>query len=147
MDCQPTQAAVRDYGARWAIEIVFTQMTKTDVFAGGAGGDHVADFDRVVGDDDSINQQFDQAPFLLEGCLSQAALHTVAKRGDRGDESGQFGGAIDVGVKLLRLCGPRLDFLVQFRSPPLVFRQCDYPRQISLSQPFDLALKLRLSPA
>lgn len=74
-------------------------------------------------------------------------MHPVAKRGDRGDESGQFGGVIDVGVKLLCLCGQRLDFLVQFRSPSLVFRQCDYTRQISLSQPFDLALKVRLSLA
>ena len=51
-------------------QIVFTQMTKADVFAGRAGGDHVADFDLVVGDNDSINQQFDQHPFLLEGRLS-----------------------------------------------------------------------------
>ena len=43
------ETALENYQERWPIEIVFTQMTKTSVLAGGAGGDDVADFDFVVG--------------------------------------------------------------------------------------------------
>jgi hypothetical protein len=54
------------YRRRWLVEIVFTQMTKAGVFAGGADGDDVTDFDLVIGDHDPINQQFDERAFLLE---------------------------------------------------------------------------------
>jgi hypothetical protein len=67
------QATALDVAYRLAsiIEIVFTQMTKAGVFAGGAGGDDVADFDFVVGDHDPVDQQFDERAFLLErGCPS-----------------------------------------------------------------------------
>jgi putative transposase len=39
----------------WGIEIVCTQMTKTDVFAGRRGRNHVANFDVVVRHHDPIN--------------------------------------------------------------------------------------------
>src|SRR5512134_3382340 len=39
----------------WGIEIVFTQMTKTRVFPIRIGGDHVANFDFIVGHNHAIN--------------------------------------------------------------------------------------------
>ncbi len=40
----------------WGIEIISTQMTKTDVFAAGAGRDHVSDLHIAVGDDHPVYQ-------------------------------------------------------------------------------------------
>ena len=88
------------YKARNLIEIVFTQMTKAGVLAGGAGGDNVADFDLVVGDHDPIDQQFDQRAFLRERGVGQAGADPLAKRGDRSGQSGQFGVVIDLGCLL-----------------------------------------------
>src|SRR3989440_7545775 len=45
-------------GARWHIEIVQPQMTKTDLFAARSGGDHITDLHLPVSHDDAINQQF-----------------------------------------------------------------------------------------
>ena len=70
----------------WAIEIVSSQMTKTKVFTAGGGGDHVTDLHLLVGDDDTINEQFNQLPFLLKGGLRQSILHSRAKRFDRLDQ-------------------------------------------------------------
>src|SRR5258706_5667048 len=46
--------------------IVCTQMTKSDVLTGRRRGEDVVDLDRVVGDDDAINEQFDQLAALVE---------------------------------------------------------------------------------
>src|SRR5258708_443810 len=49
--------------------IVCTQITKSDVFTGRRRGEDVVDLDRVVGDDDAINEQFDQLAALVEAGL------------------------------------------------------------------------------
>jgi len=58
------------YRARWQMEIVQSQMTKTKMFAGGGGGDHVTDLHLLADDHDAVNQQFNQLPFLFKGGLS-----------------------------------------------------------------------------
>ena len=63
----------------WGIEIVCTQMTKTDVFAGRAGRDHVTDFHVTIGDDHAINQQEHQFALVLKGGLRQALLDALAE--------------------------------------------------------------------
>ena len=126
------------------LEIVFTQMTKAGVFAGGAGGDDVADFDFVVGDHDPVDQQFDERAFLLERGVGQAGLDPLAKCGDRGGQSGQFGLVIDLGIEWLGLGGQGLDFLVQILSPARVFGQGDHGAQIGLGQPLDLPFQVDL---
>ena len=75
------EATVLDVAYRLVslIDIVFTQMTKAGVFASGAGGDDVADFDVVVGDHDSVDQQFDQCAFLRERGVGQAGLGSAGK--------------------------------------------------------------------
>ena len=145
MNCTPTRAAVRDYGNRWGIEIVFTQMTKTGVLAGGTGRDDVADFDFVVGDHDSIDQQFDERAFLRERGVDQADLDPLAKCGDCGGQFGQFGLVIGLGVKLLGLGGQGLDFLVDLLSAALVLGQSDHGGQIGLGQPLDLPFQVDLA--
>ena len=55
-------------------------MTKADVLALGAGGQHVADLDLGVGDDHAVDQQQHELPALLEGGLGQPVPHALAER-------------------------------------------------------------------
>src|SRR6478735_9245253 len=64
---------------RWAVEVVFTQLTKADVLTLRAGGQHVPDFDLVVRDDNSVNQQQHELSALLEGGIRQPVLHPLTK--------------------------------------------------------------------
>ncbi|MFL5662217.1 MAG: ISAs1 family transposase [Ktedonobacteraceae bacterium] len=64
----------------WGIEIVQSQLTKTNLFAGGGGGDHITDLHLVIGDHHAVNQQLNELPFLLKSGLSQAVLHALAER-------------------------------------------------------------------
>ena len=59
---------------RWQLEIVQSQMTKTDVLATGGGWNDITYLDNVVSHDHSVNQQFDNLPFLLEGRVRQDKL-------------------------------------------------------------------------
>ncbi len=65
---------------RWVVEIVFTQMTKPNVFAVRGYGQHVSDFDVGVGDHHAVDEQQHELAALLEAGLGQAALHALAKR-------------------------------------------------------------------
>src|SRR5262249_47919168 len=57
-------------GDKWHLEIVFTQLTKTRGFTTGSRWDSVPDFDIAIGDQDPVDQEFDQGPLLLECGLS-----------------------------------------------------------------------------
>jgi hypothetical protein len=46
-------------------------MTKTRLFTGRAGRDNITEFDLVIGNDDSVDQQFDQLTLLLKAGLFQ----------------------------------------------------------------------------
>lgn len=70
---------VQAIGARWHIEIVQPQMTKTEKLTARSSGDHIADLHLLVGDHDTINQPLNQLSFLLEGGLSQSLLDSLAK--------------------------------------------------------------------
>ena len=54
-------------------------MTKAGSFAGWAGGDHVADLDLTIGDDDTGDQPFDQLSLLLPAGLLHALVHPAAE--------------------------------------------------------------------
>src|SRR4051812_34466887 len=75
---------------RWVVEVVFTQMAKPNVLAVGAGGQHVADLDLGIGDDDAVDQQQHELTALLEAGLGQSALHALAKRFQRGRHAGKL---------------------------------------------------------
>ena len=81
--CTDTHMAPLDvldcYNRRWSMEVVFTQMTKADVLALGTGGQHVADFDLGLGDDDAVDEQQHELAPLLEAGPSQAAPHACAE--------------------------------------------------------------------
>jgi len=86
-------AAKRHAGARarrWVVEVVFTQMTKPDVFAVWAGGQHVSDFDVGVGDDHAVDEQQHELAALLEAGLGQSGLHAPAERLQRRRDAGEL---------------------------------------------------------
>ena len=64
---------------RWVVEIVFTQMTKTDVFAGRGRGNDVADLHVAIGHDHSVDQEQHHLPFLLKCGNRQAFLDPLTK--------------------------------------------------------------------
>lgn len=60
---------IRDFLVPLGLEIVRSQMTKTGVFATGRSRDHVADLYFFSGDNHTINEEFDELPFLFEAGL------------------------------------------------------------------------------
>src|SRR5205085_10455724 len=66
----------------WAIEIVQSQMTKTDLFTPGGGGDHIADLHLIFCHDDTIHEQLNQLSFVLKGRLSQPLRDALTERFD-----------------------------------------------------------------
>jgi hypothetical protein len=67
------------YARRNVVEIVCTQMTKTDMLASGRRGDDVADLDIPVSDDNPINEQLDEVALLLKGGLGQPSLYPLTQ--------------------------------------------------------------------
>ncbi len=51
----------------WVGEIVFTQMTKTDVLAARVGRDDITNFDLGIRHDNPVDQKLDQLTLLFEG--------------------------------------------------------------------------------
>ena len=90
---------------RWVAEIVFTQMTKADVLALGAGGQHVADLDAVIGDDHAVDEQQHESPALLEAGLGQPVLHPRAEDLDGRRHAGELLLACRIVAQLLLLAG------------------------------------------
>jgi transposase len=64
---------------RWVVEMVCTQMTKTNVLAAGAGGNDITNLDLGVFHDDPVNQKFDQLALLRKVCVRQSSLDTRAE--------------------------------------------------------------------
>jgi len=66
-DLKATAQDIADlYKRRWAIEIVFTQMTKARPLAVRTERDDIADFDLTVGDQDTVDQQLHELTPLGE---------------------------------------------------------------------------------
>ncbi|MBK8752432.1 MAG: transposase [Candidatus Competibacteraceae bacterium] len=63
----------------WATEIVFTQMTKTDVLAARVGRDDITNFDLGIRHDNPIDQKIDPLTLLFEGGINQPPLNAGAE--------------------------------------------------------------------
>src|SRR6266536_171165 len=92
---------------RMWIEIVFSQVTKTDVGTRFCGWDDIANFDLFVGYDHTIDQQFDQLTTLGKGGLRQSCLEAFTQRLDRGDGGARL---VELFTHMRQL--PRLDLQV-----------------------------------
>ena len=116
---------IKFYSLRFQIEMVFMQMTKTDMFAGGVGWENISDFDISVRDDYSIDEQFYQFSFLFKTGILQSRSDAAAKIIDRSRQTSQFTLPVYLLNKLLLLSFQPLVFTIQVCSTLLIFRQRD----------------------
>jgi Transposase DDE domain len=134
-------------GIRWVVEVVFTQMTKADVLALGAGGQHVADLDLGVGDDHPVDQQQHELAALLEAGPGQPALHPGPESLERGRHAGELLPAGRVLAQLLLLLGQCPHALLQIASPPSVLVERDDRSEVGVREPLQLVPQVRLAAA
>src|SRR5262249_48069252 len=64
----------------WAAEIVYSQMTKPAGLAGRSYREHITDLDVVPGHYNSVDEQLDELPFLLERRIIETLSHPFCKR-------------------------------------------------------------------
>ena len=79
---EDAQAITREAGhraRRWVVEIVFAQLTKSDVLALGTGGEDVADLHLVVRHDHAIDQQQEELALLVKGGTVEPLLDPLAE--------------------------------------------------------------------
>src|SRR5690242_18018913 len=129
------------------IKVVFTQMTKADVLALGAGGQHVADLDLGVGDDHPVDQQQHELAALLEAGPGQPALHPGPESLERGRHAGELLPAGRVVAQLFLLRGQRLHVPLQVAPPPSVLVERDDRSEVGVREPLQLVPQVRLAPA
>ena len=141
------QEALRAYRRRMWIEIVFTQMTKTHLFAAGVSGNHVADLNVAVGNHHAVDQQLDQSSLLLKGGLGQTDLDSAAKALDGGTHLNRLRTLVSLLVELLGLFFQALVFSFHVGPSALVFRQRDHIVQIGLGETVQLVLQRDLPTA
>ena len=125
----PAAYAVALYRQRWRIEIVFTQMTKTDVLALGAERDHVADLRLVVGDHHPVDEKLHELALLLECSLSDPGTHPLAEALDRADPAGELRLMVYFGFQLLNLDLQDLGLLSELSAPTLMLGQREHTAQ------------------
>jgi SRSO17 transposase len=129
-------------GMRWPIEIVFTQMTKGGGFPRRTGWHDVPNLDLAIGDDDAIDEQFDQMSALGESEVFQGRLKALAEAGDSFRQFGHIDLPLHLSIQLAQLLGQPVLCLLHLLSFTLEFVPADYLRQIGIQQPRLLALKL-----
>ena len=98
-------------------------MTKTHVLTHGRGRDHRANLHIRVGDNDTVNEEFDELPSLLPGGLLEAALHAGAEGFDRVHDPGHIVLPLGFCRELFFLARQRLQVLLQPLAPPLLLLQ------------------------
>jgi hypothetical protein len=113
-------------------------MTKTDMLAARIGGDHVADLDLLVGDDDPIDQELHQFTFLLEGGASKSTAHPLAETFHATDHAGKLHSLLRLRPQLPLLARERLVPLLQIPASSLVLCQRDHLPEVRLGQPLKL---------
>lgn len=139
------EQAVNWYKKRFWIEIVFTQMTKMDVFARRTGRDHVSDLNISIFDNHPVNEQFYQFPFLFKVSILQPDLDTAAEILNRGCQAGELVLPIYLMDQLLFQVFHALTLALQISSSALVLRQRDDTVQVSFGESIQLGLKSDLS--
>src|SRR4051794_10560774 len=128
-------------------KVVFTQMTKADVLALGAGGQHVADLDVGVGDDHPVDQQQHELAALLEAGAGQPALHPGPESLEGSRHAGELLPAGRVLAQLLLLLGQCPHALLQIASPPSVLVERDDRSEVGVREPLQLVPQVRLAAA
>jgi hypothetical protein len=136
----------------WVSEIVFTQMTKTDVLAARVGRDDITNFDLGIRHDNPVDQKLDQLTLLFEGGIDQPPLNAGAELLDGDGQSGHFLVAFGLGRELSLLFRQRLIPLRQVAAAPLILGQGDDGLQVGFREALQLLAQagppfLQVSPA
>jgi hypothetical protein len=74
------QELIATYKEQGSVEIVCSQMTKTNLLAGWSSWDHVVNRHIGVGDDHPVDEELDKVPLLLPGRLGEARSHPRTQR-------------------------------------------------------------------
>jgi len=127
---------------RFAIEIVFTQMTKGCLFACWCGRDDVADFHLGVVNDDSVNQQLYQLSALGEIELLECRLQAPTEIADAGGELGRVQLLLGLRLELTYLLRQAALGLGELLPLALELGATDDLGQVDLEQARLLALQL-----
>jgi hypothetical protein len=96
-------------------------MTKTNIFAFGRGWDRIADLNLFSGNNNAVNEQLDELPFLFKGGLAESVLHTLAEGFNRLHHSSKLVVMPYIGFQLPLLFSNNGQSLFQFLPSPLVF--------------------------
>ncbi len=129
------------YAARWGIEIVFSQVTKADVSTSIGRRNNVPDFHLVVGDNHTIDQQFDQLTSLGKAGLLQSALELRTDGLDVGDGLANLQQLLTVVGQLPLLHLQIVALLDQLALAALKLGQLNRLRQIGGQQALALAVE------
>ncbi|MFZ0192771.1 MAG: transposase, partial [Streptosporangiaceae bacterium] len=128
--------------ARWKIEMVFTQLAKRAVRPVGGGGEHVADLDLAVGDDDAVDEQLGQQPALLEGGGGQPGPDGLAECLDPDGDGAEFQLLPGCGIQLALLGEQRAAAAVQVLALAVQLGKGDDLGEVGVQQPLLLAFQL-----
>jgi transposase len=104
----------------WAVEIVCTQMTKTDLRASRRGRDDIADLHLLIRNHHAVNEQFDELTLVLERGRSEALAHALTELLHARDERRCLLVALCVDGEVEFLLCQRLLLLREVASPSLV---------------------------
>ncbi len=137
--------ALKYYQRRMWTEIVFTQMTKTDMFASWAGRDHITDFHVFILDDHSIDEQFYQLSFLFKTGVFQPTLDIVTEILNGNSQARKFIVPVHLMNQLVFQILHALEPILKIGSPPLVLGHGNDLIQVSFSEPIQLSLQGDLS--
>jgi len=130
------------YSLRFQLEIVFTQMTKGGDLTFRRGGDDVADFDLLIIDDDTVNQEFDELPALGKGQLVQGRLNAAAEVLDALGMERQIALLFGLCIELAELVLQALVSIGKFLPFALELLNRNDLRQIGIQQARLLSLQL-----
>jgi transposase len=129
---RPVVARMHDYRQRYTVEIVHPQMTKPNGGTVAGGGEDIADLDIAVGDNDTVDQEFDKRPPLLKSRRAQAIADLGAKCLKRLRHGAQRDVLLGHGLELPLLTLQRLLSAGQFVALAVKHRQGEHASQISI---------------
>jgi hypothetical protein len=113
-------------------------MTKTDVLALEAGGEHVTNLDLVARHDDPVDEQFDQLPPLIEGGGLQAGRDSLAERFQRGREPERLVESVGLAREPPLLLGERRVPGRDLDAAALILGERDDAAEVGLGEPLEL---------
>jgi hypothetical protein len=120
--------------------MVFSQLAKGPVRPVGRGGQHVADLNLAVGDDDAVDEQFGQLPPLGKGGGGQPGPDGLAETLDPLGDCLEFEALLGGGLQLPLLGEQGVVPAAQLLAFALEFIQPGHAGQVGIQQPLLLAV-------